>query len=316
VALAYPDRIARARGRPGGFVMANGRGAEIEPHQALAREPYLAIAEIAGRAASARILAAAPITADEIEAVAGDRIEAAEDVVFDPAAGALRARAIRRLGAVLLEERPLPVPATEEAARILARGLASLGMERLPISDALRQWRDRIMFLRASGDEAWPDLSDARLEETAEEWLAPHLVGRTGLADVKPSDIAAALESLLPWPMKARLEAEAPTHLEVPTGSRIAIDYAAEGGPAVSVRVQELFGLERHPSLSGGRVPLVLNLLSPAHRPIQVTRDLPGFWRGSWAAVRSEMRGRYPKHPWPEDPAKAEPTRRAKPRGT
>jgi ATP-dependent helicase HrpB len=316
VALAYPDRIARARGRPGGFVMANGRGAEIEPHQALAREPYLAVAEIVGRAASARILAASPITAAEIEAIAAERIEAVEDITFDPAAGALRARAIRRLGAVVLDERPLPVPASEEAARILGRGLASFGIERLPISDATRQWRDRIMFLRASGDEAWPDLSDVHLGRTADEWLAPHLVGRGGLADIKPGDIAAALESLLPWAMKARLEAEAPTHLEVPTGSRIAVDYAAEGGPAVSVRVQELFGLERHPSLSGGRVPLVLNLLSPAHRPIQVTRDLPGFWRGSWAAVRSEMRGRYPKHPWPEDPAKAEPTRRAKPRGT
>jgi ATP-dependent helicase HrpB len=316
VALAYPDRIARSRGRLGAFVMANGRGVEIEPHRTLAREPYLAIAEIVGGAASARILAAAPITAMEIEAIAGDRIESSEEIAFDSAAGSLRARAIRRLGAVLLDERPQPVPATEAAARTLARGLASVGIDRLPMSDATRQWRDRIMFLRASGDEAWPDLSDARLAETAEEWLAPHLLGRTGLADVKPGDIAAALEQLLPWPMKARLEAEAPTHLEVPTGSRIAVDYAAEGGPAVSVRVQELFGLERHPSLSGGRVPLVLNLLSPAHRPIQVTRDLPGFWRGSWAEVRSEMRGRYPKHPWPEDPAKAEPTRRAKPRGT
>jgi ATP-dependent helicase HrpB len=316
VALAYPDRIARARGRPGGFVMANGRGAEIEPHHALAREPYLAVAEIVGGAASARILAAAPITLAQVEAIAADRIESAEEIVFDAAAGALRARAVRRLGAVLLGERPLPVPANEKAARILAGGLASLGVDRLPMSDATRQWRDRVMFLRAGGDEAWPDLSDAHLAATAEDWLAPHLLGRTGLADVKPSDVAEALEALLPWPLKARLDAEAPTHLEVPTGSRISVDYAAEGGPAVSVRVQELFGLERHPSLSGGRIPLVLNLLSPAHRPIQVTRDLPGFWRGSWAAVRSEMRGRYPKHPWPEDPAKAEPTRRAKPRGT
>jgi ATP-dependent helicase HrpB len=208
------------------------------------------------------------------------------------------------------------VPATEESARILARGLASLGLERLPISDAARQWRDRVMFLRAAGDETWPDLSDAHLAATVEEWLAPHLAGRTGLADIKAGDLTAALEALLPWPQKARLDTEAPTHLDVPTGSSIPVDYAAEGGPAVSVRVQELFGLERHPSLAGGRIPLVLNLLSPAHRPIQVTRDLPGFWRGSWAAVRSEMRGRYPRHPWPEDPAKAEPTRRAKPRGT
>jgi ATP-dependent helicase HrpB len=316
VALAYPARIARARGRPGAFVMANGRGAEIEPHQALAREPFLAVAEIAGGAASARILAGAPITPAEIEAVAGDRIESAEEIVFDPACNALRARAIRRLGAVLLGERPLPVPATEESARILARGLATLGLERLPISDVARQWRDRVMFLRAAGDETWPDLSDAHLAATVEDWLAPHLAGRTGLADIKAGDLTAAMEALLPWPQKARLDTEAPTHLDVPTGSRIPVDYAAEGGPAVSVRVQELFGLERHPSLAGGRIPLVLNLLSPAHRPIQVTRDLPGFWRGSWAAVRSEMRGRYPRHPWPEDPARAEPTRRAKPRGT
>jgi ATP-dependent RNA helicase HrpB len=316
VALAFPDRIAKARGRPGAFVMANGRGAEIEAHQALAREPYLAVAEVAGAAASARILAAVSITGAEIEAVAGERIESAEEIAFDPAANALRARAIRRLGAVLLDERPLPVPASEEAARILARGLATAGLERLPISHAARQWRDRVLFLRAAGDEAWPDLSDDHLAATVEEWLAPHLVGRTGLTDIKAGDLTAALEALLPWPQKARLEAEAPTHLEVPTGSRIPVDYAAEGGPAVSVRVQELFGLERHPSLAGGRIPLVLNLLSPAHRPIQVTRDLPGFWRGSWAAVRSEMRGRYPRHPWPEDPAKAEPTRRAKPRGT
>jgi ATP-dependent helicase HrpB len=215
----------------------------------------------------------------------------------------------------VLGERTLPVPASEAAARLLAREAAGADLARLPLSDATRQWRDRILFLRA-GDPSWPDLSDAALAAGAQDWLAPHLVGRKSLAEIAPGDVTAALDALLPWAMKARLDAEAPTHVTVPTGSRIAVDYAAEGGPALSVRVQELFGLSSHPSLAGGRIPLVLNLLSPAARPIQVTRDLPGFWRGSWAGVRADMRGRYPRHPWPEDPAAAEPTRRAKPRGT
>jgi ATP-dependent helicase HrpB len=316
IALAYPDRIAKARGKPGDYVMANGRGAALEPHLALARQPFLAIAEIAGGAASARILAAAPITPEEIETLAGDRIEAQTEVVFDPAAKALRARSLRRFGAVVLGQKPLPVPATEEAARALARGLASLGTAALPWSDGTQQLRDRVAFLRGAEGAEWPDLSDAALADTIEDWLAPHLVGKRGLADLAPGELRDALDALIPWDKRRRLDEEAPTHITVPTGSSIPVDYAAEGGPAVSVRVQELFGLTRHPAIGGGRVPLVLHLLSPAHRPIQVTRDLPAFWRGSWSDVRSEMRGRYPRHPWPEDPAAAEPTRRAKPRGS
>ena len=316
VALAYPDRIAKARGKPGDCVMANGRGAALEPHLALARQPFIAIAEIAGGAASGRILAAAAITPEEIERLAAGRIVSREEVVFDPAARALRARSVRRLGSVLLGEKPLPVPATEDSARILARGLAGLGAAQLPWSDGSRQLRDRIAFLRNAEGPEWPDLSDAALGESIEDWLAPHLVGKRGLADISPAELRDALEALIPWDKRRRLDEEAPTHLTVPTGSSIPVDYAAEGGPAVSVRVQELFGLAKHPTIGGGRVPLVLNLLSPAHRPIQVTRDLPAFWRGSWSDVRSEMRGRYPRHPWPEDPANAEPTRRAKPRGT
>ncbi len=316
VALAYPDRIARARGAPGEYVMANGRGARLEPHLALAREPWLAVAEVAGQAGSARILAAAPIDLAEIEAVAGDRIVAQDEIVFDPDARALRARATRRLGAVTLAEHPRPVPAGEEAARVLARGIAALGVSALPWSDATRQWRDRVAFLRAHEGEAWPDLSDDALIADVAIWLVPVLVGKTSVASVASAELGAALAARLPWPLPQRLEAEAPTHFEAPTGSRLPIDYGQEGGPAVSCRAQELFGLVRHPCIAGGRVPLVLELVSPAGRPIQVTRDLPGFWRGSWSAVRSEMRGRYPKHPWPEDPASAEPTRRAKPRGT
>ncbi|WP_445502237.1 ATP-dependent helicase HrpB [Microvirga sp. G4-2] len=314
--LAYPDRLAKARGKPGDYLMANGRGASLEAHERLAKEPYLAIAEIAGGAASARILAAAPIAMEEIESVFGDHIEQTDEVTFDRQAKALRARGVRRLGALVFNERPLKVPATDEAARALAKGLVSLGLDALPWSKALAQWRERVMFLRKAEGEEWPDLSDEALTETAEEWLAPHLVGKTSLNDIGPDLLSEALRSLLPWNLQRRLDAEAPTHIEVPTGSQIPIDYGAEEGPVLAVRVQELFGLDRHPTIAAGRVPLILHLLSPAQRPIQITRDLPGFWRGSWAAVRADMRGQYPKHPWPDDPLTAPPTRRAKPRGT
>ena len=177
------------------------------------------------------------------------------------------------------------------------------------------QWCDRVSFLRnAEGDE-WPDLSDAALAATAEDWLTPALAGKTALADLSADELTGALHALMPWNLRRRLDAEAPTHFVAPTGSAIAIDYAAGEGPKLSIRVQELFGLDRHPTIAGGRVPLVVELLSPAHRPVQVTRDLPGFWRGSYAAVKAEMKGRYPRHPWPDNPLAAVPTRRAKPRG-
>jgi ATP-dependent helicase HrpB len=314
LALAYPDRIAKARGRTGEFLLANGRGAALESHARPAREPFLAVAEIAGGAASARILAAAPIGLAEIEQVAGERIVEAEEMAFDRNAKALRARAVRRLGAIVLGERPLPVPATEEAARSLASGIAGLGLGALPWPKALAQWRERVMFLRRAEGAEWPDLSDATLTQTIEEWLAPYLAGKTSLVDISADDLSTALKALVPWPLQRRLDAEAPTHIEVPTGSRIPVDYDDPDGPSLAVRVQELFGLDAHPSIAGGRVPLILHLLSPAQRPIQITRDLPGFWRGSWAAVRADMRGQYPKHPWPDDPLSAPPTRRAKPR--
>jgi ATP-dependent helicase HrpB len=314
VALAYPDRLAKARGKPGEFLLANGRGAMLEAHERLAREPLLAVAEIAGGAASARILAAAPISLAEAEAIAGERISESQDLTFERSIKGLRARAVRRLGALVLNERPLPVPASEEAAQRLARGLASLGLEVLPWSKALAQWRERVVFLHHAEGAEWPDLCDAALTATVEDWLAPHLIGKAALSDITSEDLSAAVKALLPWALQRRLDAEAPTHIDVPTGSHIAIDYAAPEGPALAVRVQELFGLDRHPTIAGGRVPLILHLLSPAHRPIQITRDLPGFWRGSWAGVKADMRGRYPKHPWPDDPLAAPPTRRAKPR--
>jgi len=315
LALAYPERIAKNRGGgAGAFLLANGRGATIDAASALAREDFLAVAELAGAAAQGRILLAAPIALAEIEARFGERIAAREEIVFDAASASLRGRRSRRLGALVLSERSVAVVTSEETAAKLAAGLAALGIDRLPWSQSLRQWRDRVMFLRASEGEPWPDLSDAALAATARDWLAPALAAKTALGEIAADDVERALSALLAWPLKRRLDAEAPTHFEAPTGTRAPIDYAAEGGPKIAIRVQELFGLDRHPAIADGKVALVVELLSPAHRPVQTTRDLPGFWRGSYAAVRAEMRGRYPKHPWPEDPLAAAATRRAKPR--
>ncbi len=316
LAAAFPDRIAKARGKPGEFLLANGRAAHVEPHDPLARESFLAVGEIAGRAAAARILLAAPLTLAEIEEIAGAKIVTKEELSFDAARGQVQARKQRRLGALVLAEQKLPAEGPE-AAVLLAEGVAKLCFEKLPWTKSLNQWRDRILFLRAAeGDADWPDLSDEVLRARAADWLAPFLEGKTSLAEISAADLDAAIKALLPFDLQRRLEAEAPTHFETPAGSNIALDYGAEGGPLLSVRVQELYGLKDHPSIAKGKVPLTLELLSPAHRPIQITKNLPGFWRGSWAAVKAEMKGRYPRHLWPDDPREAQPTTRAKPRGT
>jgi ATP-dependent helicase HrpB len=318
LALAWPDRIAKARGAPGEFLMANGRAASVEAHNALAREPYLAVAEIVGRASSARILAAAPMSLADVEHAAGDEIISGEELIFDRASASVKAAKVRRLGAIVLARRPLPAT-SPQAAIALAQGIASLGVDRLPWTKAQKQWRDRVLFLRnahASEDNVWPDVSDLALSSSAADWLAPFIEGRASLAAINADDLDKALSTLLPWDLQRKLDIEAPTHFEAPTGSNVAVDYESDGAPVIAIRVQELYGLAQHPALAGGRAPLTLHLLSPAHRPIQITKDLPGFWRGSWAAVKSEMKGRYPRHVWPDDPAAALPTTRAKPRGT
>jgi len=314
--LAYPDRVAKNRGAGGAFLLANGRGANVDVASALARAPFLAVAEITGTAAQGRIVLAAPLTLAEIEAQFADRIESRDDIAFDAASASLRARRLRRLGAIALAEQPLTVTPDDASARLLAQGAAQLGIERLPWTKPLRQWRDRVMFLRRAEGDEWPDLSDAALAATAADWLAPALAGKTALGELASDDFAQALQGLLPWTLRRRLDAEAPTHFTAPSGSAVPIDYEAQEGPKLAIRVQELFGLDRHPSIAAGRVPLVVELLSPAHRPVQVTRDLPGFWRGSYAAVKAEMKGRYPRHPWPDNPLSAVPTRRAKPRSS
>jgi ATP-dependent helicase HrpB len=315
LAFAFPDRVARNRGN-GSFVLANGRGAAVDQTSALARAPYIAVAELTGTAANGRILLATPIAQGDIELRFADQIEATDEISFDRGALALRARRKRTLHAITLSEAPLALKPSAETARVLADGLVASGLDRLPWSKPLKQWRDRAMFLRKAEGEPWPDLSDDALAAQREAWLVPALYDKTSLKEISASDLSDALMTLLPWELRARLEREAPTHFEAPTGTMLAIDYEAEQGPTIAVRLQELFGLNTHPSIAKGAMPLVLELLSPAHRPVQVTRDLPGFWRGSYAAVRSDLRGRYPRHPWPEDPASAMPTRRVKPRGT
>jgi ATP-dependent helicase HrpB len=324
-AMAYPDRIAKARGAAGQFLLANGRAGSVDAADALARAPWLVVADMTGTAASARILLAAALDEKTLLAIAGHRIVSGDELSFETDALALRARRVRRLDAITLASETMPVPATGTAAQVLAEGIAAVGLHQLNWSKAALQWRDRVMFLRISHghhgedgqpDNPWPDLSDAHLAATAGEWLAPFLTGKTSVAGIGGETLREALETLVPWPLQRRLDAEAPTHFTAPTGSSVAVDYTQDGGPALAIRVQELYGLKDHPSLAGGRVPLTLHLLSPAHRPIQITRDLPGFWKGSWAAVRAEMKGRYPRHLWPDDPASALPTARAKPRGT
>jgi ATP-dependent helicase HrpB len=315
LAFAFPDRVAKNRGN-GSFVLANGRGAAVEQTSSLARAPYIAVGELTGTAAAGRILLAAPIAESEIETQFADHIETSDEVGFDRTALGLRARRRKTLHAITLSEAPLTLTPSSETARIFADGLIAAGLDRLPWSKPAKQWRDRVMFLRKAEGGNWPDLSDDGLKAAAAEWLVPALHDKTSLRDFSAGDLSDALQTLLPWELRSRLDREAPTHFEAPTGTMLAIDYEAEQGPTIAVRLQELFGLNTHPSIAKGKVPLVLELLSPAQRPVQVTRDLPGFWRGSYAAVRSDLRGRYPRHPWPEDPANALPTRRVKPRGT
>ena len=307
LALAFPDRVARNRGN-GSFVLANGRGAAVDQTSALARAPYIAVAELTGHgsATGASCWRRRSRQAD-IEQHFADQIESADEISFDRGAMALRARRKKTLHAITLSEAPMALKPSAETARVLADGLVAAGLDRLPWSKPAKQWRDRVMFLRkAEGENRWPDLSDDALAAQRETWLVPALYDKTSLKDFSAGDLSDALMTLLPWELRARLEREAPTHFEAPTGTQLAIDYEAEQGPTIAVRLQELFGLNTHPSIAKGAVPLVLELLSPAQRPVQVTRDLPGFWRGSYAAVRSDLRGRYPRHPWPEDPASAD----------
>ncbi|HEY2750039.1 ATP-dependent helicase HrpB [Phenylobacterium sp.] len=312
LSFAYPERIARARGPKGEFQLVSGRGAFVEPTDALARETWLAVAELGGGERRDRILLAAPLAESELlDAFAGQFT--VEDRLEESGAGRLRAKRLTRLGRLVVRESIDDKPDPALIAAALAERVRAEGLDLLPWSDGAIALRRRVAFLRGR-DPAWPDLSDEALISDLDHWLTPILGGVRSLEALKTDDLEGALRALVPWDMHRRLDAEAPARWTAPTGNSFAIDYAAEAGPRVDVRVQEVYGLAAHPYVAG--VPITLSLLSPAHRPVQTTKDLPGFWKGSWKDVRGDMRGRYPKHLWPEDPAAAEPTARAKPRGT
>jgi len=314
LALAYPDRVAQQRGQTGRFRLANGRGAELEPEHGLAREPFLTIADIQGKAASGRVQLCAPISIDDIEDLfAADITE--EDEVQLTGDGALKARRVKRYNAVELKSVQIQSADPEAVARALIKEIGRRGISRLPWSKDQQRLKKRVAYARENGADDLPDLSDAALIKNLETWLQPFLAGCTSLAAIDAAILGNALAALLPYDATVRLDALAPSHFTAPTGSKVPIDYGAAAGPTLSIRVQELFGLRDHPSVCDGKLPLILELLSPAQRPIQITKDLPGFWSGSWADVKADMKGLYPKHPWPDDPTEAEATRRAKPRG-
>ena len=316
VALAYPDRLAQKRGGPGQYRLSNGKGARLAETDPLAREDFLAIAALDGDRREARIFLAAPLTLAEIEADFEPAIETVETIAWNSRSEAVEAKRERRLWSLVLEERALATPSGEAVVAAMIEGIRAMGLASLPWTPETESFRRRIAFLRAVEGEGgeWPDLSDAALLASLEAWLAPFLAGVTRRAHLARFDLKAALEAELDWKQKKRLDEAAPTHVAVPSGSRIAIDYSDPAAPVLAVRLQEMFGAVDTPRLAGGRAPLLLHLLSPARRPVQVTRDLASFWKNGYAAVRADLRGQYPKHYWPDDPLQAEPTARAKPR--
>jgi ATP-dependent helicase HrpB len=309
LAEAFPERIAKARGKAGEVLLASGRGAFLDQTDGLAPEPWLAVADLGGGEAKDRIRLAAPLDPAGLER----RLTTEDRLVREPS-GRMVVRRIRRLGSIVFDEKITGAPDRAAITQALKNEVESDGLARLRWGERASGLRARLAYLHGL-EEDWPDVSDTALLARREDWLWPLLEAVQDLSQIKDDALAGGLEALIPWDRRRLMDELAPARLTTPLGSA-GIDYAAEGGPRVDIRVQELFGLTVHPSIGRGRTPLTLALLSPARRPIQMTKDLPGFWRGSWKDVRSEMRGRYPRHPWPENPAEAPPTNRVKPRGT
>ncbi|MEK7761192.1 MAG: ATP-dependent helicase HrpB [Nitrospirota bacterium] len=315
LALAYPDRIAqRQRGNDARYLMANGRGALFANPDPLGSEDYLVVADLDGGQQWARIDLAAPVRLQDIETLYADQIRVVDEVSWDDTAEGVRATSQRRLGSLILSEQGLSKPDPSMISMALVQGLRRAGLDRLAWTPELRQWRARVGFLRRiEGQESrWPDLSDEALLQTLDGWLAPYLSGLTTLDRVTRFDLTQPLHALLSWEQSRQLEKWAPTHLTVPSGSNVRVEYETPDLPILAVRLQEMFGCKDTPRLVDGKVPVMLHLLSPAKRPVQVTRDLASFWAHAYQEVRKELRGRYPKHSWPDDPLTAPPTAKAK----
>jgi len=318
LALAYPDRVARARTPGSGrYLLSNGRGAYFAEPQALAKHDFLVIPELEGSETEARIFLAAPVTAEELEEHFAADIVSSSVVRWDSRERVVIARRERRLGALVLSDETLRNPDPDDIATAMLAGIRELGLQALPWTPALRQWQARVLLCRRAAPDntgAWPDISDSALLDTLEAWLLPWLEGVSRASHLAHVDLAGALLALLPWLRQQQLDELAPTHLVVPSGSRIAIDYLDGPVPSLSVRLQEVFGMTATPRLAAGHVPVLMKLLSPARRPVQVTQDLASFWNTTYHEVRKELKGRYPKHYWPENPHDAEATRRVRPR--
>ncbi|MEW5729215.1 MAG: ATP-dependent helicase HrpB, partial [Pseudomonadota bacterium] len=315
LAFAYPDRIGRRR--PGGdrrYALAGGKGAVFADPEPLSAEEFIVAAELDGDRREARIFLAARLDKADIEEHFADSIRIVEAVEWDGREEAVLARRQRRLFSLVLEERRLDAASPDAVAAAMVAGIRAMGLDCLPWTNELHRLRERVAFLRrVEPDGGWPDLADAALAATLEDWLMPHLAGISRRAHLSRLDLGRAVRGLLDWEQGRRLDELAPTHVAVPSGSRVPIDYSGEQ-PVLAVRLQEMFGCADTPRVAGGRVPLLLHLLSPARRPVQVTGDLASFWANAYKAVKADLKGQYPKHWWPDDPMQAEPTARAKPR--
>jgi ATP-dependent helicase HrpB len=312
LAFAYPDRIAQRRGT-GGYLLSNGRGAVLTSAQYLSNEPYLVAAELDDQGSDGRIYRAAPVELIELEKYFSEEIEAESEVVWDRAVQAVRARKREKLGAMVLKETQIHNPASDQGLKALVEGIQEEGLAILPWNKASRQLQQRMSFMHHV-DSSWPEATDDALLLRLEDWLTPHLLGMKSRNDLQKLNVAMMLESWLSWQERKALDEYAPTHINVPSGSRIPIDYSEPSAPALAVRLQEMFGLADSPRIGNGRIPLTIHLLSPAQRPVQVTRDLASFWKDAYYEVKKDLKGRYPKHYWPEDPWNAVPTNRARPR--
>ncbi len=315
LALAYPDRVAQRVGESAQgarYRLREGRAARLDPDQSLADAPFLAVGDLDDRAGGARVFLAAPLDADDVETLFSGQIVTDETVAWDAGAGRVVARRVRRLGAVVLSEAPVRDPAPHLVTAGLVEGVRQAGVEALPWTKDTRRQRERMAFLHHHLGAPWPDVSDDALASTLADWLGPYLAGMTRLSDLGRLDLGMVLGQLAPPGARGELDRLAPSHVTVPSGSVRPLDYSDPEAPVLAVRLQEVFGLEETPRVLGGRLPVVMHLLSPAQRPVQVTADLASFWRDAYFDVRKDLRGRYPKHHWPENPLDATPTARAK----